>query len=149
MNFQPDIADITHVIQLAVAPVFLLTGIGAIITVMTNRLARAVDRARHLQEARHSARPEERDDLVREFAVVGRRIRLAHRGIAFAVFSELCVCLLVALAFIGAAAKLDLALVVAALFVLAMLSLIVTLMIFLREILLSVRSVRRLIEPAG
>lgn len=148
MNFQPDIQDITHVIQLAVAPVFLLTGIGAIITVMTNRLARAVDRARHLQQVRHSAQAEERDHLVREFEVVGRRIRLAHRAIAFAVFSELCVCLLVALAFIGAATGLELALGVAALFVLAMLSLIATLLIFLREIMLSVRSVSRLLAPA-
>lgn len=146
MTFQPDIADITHVIQLAVAPVFLLTGIGAIITVMTNRLARAVDRARHLQEARHTANADEREHLTREFDVVGRRIRLAHRGIAFAVFSELCVCLLVALAFIGAAAGIDLAPGVAALFVLAMLSLIVTLLIFLREIMLSVRSVSRLLR---
>lgn len=148
MTFQPDLQDITHVIQLAVAPVFLLTGIGAIITVMTNRLARAVDRARHLQATRHAAQDEEREHLTREFEVVGRRIRLAHRAIAFAVFSELCVCLLVAMAFIGAASGLELALGVAALFVLAMLSLVVTLLIFLREIMLSVQSVRRLLKPA-
>lgn len=147
MAFNPDIADITQVIQLAVAPVFLLAGIGAILTVMTNRLARAVDRARFLQRARATAEPGERAALVVESGVVGRRIRLAHRAIAFAVFSELCVCLLVALAFVGAAAKLDLALVVAGLFVLAMLSLIVTLLIFLREIMLSVTSVRTLLRP--
>ena len=148
MNFQPDIADITHVIQLAVAPVFLLTGIGAILSVMTNRLARAVDRARHLQQVRHAAPDEERDHLSAEFGVVGRRIRLAHRAIAFAVFSELCVCLLIALAFVGAAASVDTAGAVAALFVLTMLSLIVTLLLFLREIMLSVRSVSRLVRPS-
>ncbi len=147
MAFNPDITDITQVIQLAVAPVFLLAGIGAILTVMTNRLARAVDRARFLQRARASAGPDERDALVVESGVVGRRIRLAHRAIAFAVFSELCVCLLIALAFVGAAAKLHLAIVVAGLFVLAMLSLIVTLLIFLREIMLSVTSVRTLLRP--
>jgi hypothetical protein len=147
MRLQPDIADITRVIQLAVAPVFLLTGIGAILTAMTHRLARGADRARHLRHARHSAAPEDRDDLIRESGVVGRRIRLAHRAIAFAVSRELCVCLLVALAFAGAAAKLDLVVVVAGLFVLAMLSLIVTLLIFLREIMLSVTSVRRLLKP--
>jgi hypothetical protein len=147
MTFDPDITDITQVIQLAVAPVFLLTGIGAILTVMTNRLARAVDRARFLQHARMTARPDERGALVAESGVVGRRIHLAHRAIAFAVFSELCVCLLIALAFLGAAAKLHLAPVVAGLFVLAMLSLIVTLLIFLREIMLSVTSVRTLLKP--
>jgi len=147
MTFDPDIADITQVIQLAVAPVFLLTGIGALLTVITNRLARAVDRARFLQHARMTAGPEERDVLVAESGVVGRRIHLAHRAIAFAVFGELCVCLLIALAFLGAAAKLHLALVVAGLFVLAMLSLIVTLLIFLREIMLSVKSVRVLLKP--
>ena len=145
MNFSPDIADITHVIQLAVAPVFLLTGIGAILTVMTHRLGRAVDRARHLQATRESAQPDEREHLSAEFGVVGRRIRLAHRAIACAVLSELCVCLLIALAFVGAATGVDLAAVVAALFVLAMLALIATLLIFLREIMLSVRSVSRLI----
>ena len=147
MTFNPDITSITQVIQLAVAPVFLLTGLGAFLTVMTKRLARAVDRARFLQNLRTTAGPDEHRVLVAESGVVGRRIRLAHRAIAFAVFSALCVCLLIALAFVGAAAKLNLAMLVAGLFVLAMLSLIVTLLIFLREIMLSVTSVRTLLRP--
>ncbi|MBX9812193.1 MAG: DUF2721 domain-containing protein [Burkholderiales bacterium] len=49
MSSDPDIAVIAHVIQLAVAPVFLLTGVGALLSVMTNRLGRVIDRARVLE----------------------------------------------------------------------------------------------------
>jgi hypothetical protein len=41
---------VAHAIQLAVAPVFLLSGIGAILAVMTNRLGRIIDRARVLEK---------------------------------------------------------------------------------------------------
>jgi len=50
------ITAVAHVIQLSVAPVFLLSGIGAMLAVMTNRLARVIDRARTL-EAKVTADP--------------------------------------------------------------------------------------------
>ena len=147
MSFQPDIADITQALRLAVAPVFLLTGIGAILTVITRGLAPDVDRAPQLRDVRHGGAPEDRDDLVRESGMVGSRRCLACRAEAFAVFSEPWGRLLVALALVGAAAKLDPAPVVAGLLVLALPALIVMLLILLREIMLSVTSVRRRLTP--
>jgi hypothetical protein len=47
---ESQVTAIAHVIQLAVAPVFLLTGVGAVLAVLTQRLARIIDRARVLEE---------------------------------------------------------------------------------------------------
>jgi hypothetical protein len=134
--------DVTHVIQLAIAPVFLLTAIGTIINVLANRLGRAVDRRSVL-----NARLGELDGAARqtagvELAILGRRFRLIYAAIFLAVLSALLICLLIALAFVDALVSLDLAKVVAILFVLAMLSLIGSLAAFLREIFLGVNTVR-------
>ena len=134
--------DVTHVIQLAIAPVFLLTAIGTIINVLANRLGRAVDRRSVL-----NARVAELDGAARrsadaELAILERRFRLIYAAIFLAVLSALLICLLIALAFVDALVTLDLAKVVAILFVLAMLCLIGSLAAFLREIFLGVHTVR-------
>ena len=135
-------ADIPHVIQLAVAPVFLLTAICTLLAVLTNRLGRSVDRRRVL--ASHLLDPEAHVAALAtdELGEVERRIRLIYAAIALAVLGAIFVCLLIALAFVDALLAADLARAVAAIFVLAMLALIVSLGIFLREIFLAVSSAR-------
>lgn len=64
---------VAHAVQLAVAPVFLLTGIGAILAVMTNRLGRVIDRARDLEERLEVASPESLATLRADLAVLSRR----------------------------------------------------------------------------
>ncbi len=134
--------DVTHVIQLAIAPVFLLTAIGTIINVLANRLGRAVDRRSVLNARVADLDGAARQTALAELAILERRFRLIYAAIFLAVLSALLICLLIALAFVDALVSLDLAKVVAILFVLAMLSLIGSLAAFLREIFLGVHTVR-------
>ncbi len=129
--------DITRAIQLAVAPVFLLTAIGTIVNALMGRLGRAVDRRRKLEELLSVFEGETRDSMNRELEVLARRIKLVLWAMAFAVFSALLVCVLIGTAFLGAFVALDLSKPVAALFVLAIGALTVCLLAFLREVYLA------------
>ena len=132
------IADITRAIQLAVAPVFLLTAIGTIITALNNRLGRAVDRRRVLQERLLHGSEETAIEAKAELAALARRSRLIYFSILAAVTGALLVCLVVACAFIAALLAIDLSKEVAVLFILAMGALVACLTLFLREIYLAV-----------
>jgi hypothetical protein len=133
--------DITHVIQLAIAPVFLLTAVAAIIGVLSNRLARIVDRIRVLEERQPATENPER--LLRELDLLDRRLRLVYLAVACAVSCALLVGLLIVVAFFDAFVKLDLTKIIGALFVLAMIAFITALVVFLREIFLAVNTAHR------
>jgi len=136
------IFDITRIIQLAVAPVFLLTAIGTIINALTGRLARAVDRRRQLEELLPAFEGETRVEMLDELHSLGTRIRLVIWSIALAVTSALLVCLLIGFAFVGAFVTLDLSRTVAALFIAAVAALTICLLLFLREVFVAALSVR-------
>jgi uncharacterized membrane protein YjjP (DUF1212 family) len=138
---QPNLNDITHVIQLAIAPVFLLTAVAAIIGVLANRLARIVDRIRVLEERQPDA--ENRERLLGELGLLDRRLRLVYVAVACAVFCALFVGLLIVVAFVDAFVRLDLTKIIGALFVVAMIAFITALVVFLREIFLAVSSAHR------
>jgi hypothetical protein len=134
------LGDIAHVIQLAIAPVFLLTAIGTLLNVLVNRLGRSVDRRRslvsHLNlDAALAAHAQG------ELGYVNRRVRLIYTAILLDVVAALLICLLIAIAFIDALITADLSQLVAILFVLAMVALIGSLALFLREIYLGVNTV--------
>lgn len=133
------ISTVAYVIQLAVAPAFLLTGIGAILAVMANRLARVVDRFRILSEDLDQREP--RHDM--EMDVLLRRARWVHWAITFSTLAALFVCMLIAALFMGSEINSDPSRVVALLFITAMLTLIVGLLCFLREISLSTRAIEK------
>jgi len=135
-----DLSDISHVIQLAVAPVFLLTAIATLINAMNGRLGRIVDRRRVVQEQLRHPEAEDHAEAVAEMSMLARRSRLVYLSILFAVLSALLVCLVVAGAFVGAMVSVRLAQTVAGLFVAAMFSMIASLSLFLREIYLAVRA---------
>lgn len=130
------LTDISRVIQLAVAPVFLLTAIATLISAMNVRLGRIVDRRRVVQ-ARGGANDAEADA---ELELLARRSRLVYFAIFCAVLAALLVCLVVAGAFLGALLSADIARTVAALFIAAMLAMIAGLGLFLREIFLAVQA---------
>jgi hypothetical protein len=88
------IADISRVIQLAVAPVFLLTAVGTLITAMNNRLSRVIDRRRVLLERKRKGEDVEGTDL--ELGVLSRRVKLIYYAMLFAVMAALSVCVVVA-----------------------------------------------------
>jgi len=134
--------DVTHVIQLAIAPVFLLTAVGTLLNVLANRLGRAVDRRSVLNARLADLGGPTMQSAGDELAILERRFRLIYAAIFLAVLCALLICLLIALAFVDALVSLDLAKLVAVLFVLAMLALIGSLGAFMREIFLGVNTVR-------
>ena len=136
------IDDIAHVIQLVIAPVFMLTAIGTVINVLAGRLGRSVDRRRVLVAALPQLDITVADVAQREISFEIRRIELIYIAISASVMSGLFVYLLIALAFIDAFVEMNLSKLIAALFILAMLALIISLITFLREIFLSTNSPR-------
>jgi hypothetical protein len=131
------IAAISHAIQLAIAPVFLLTAIAGIINALINRLARAVDRRRDVEELLINPQSPDRESLQIELRILSRRTVLTIRSIALAVLSALLVCVLIATAFAAAFVSVDLSDAVGWLFVAAVVALIACLMLFLREVFLA------------
>ncbi len=132
--------DLTHVIQLSVAPVFLLTSLGTILSVLSTRLGRVVDRSRVLRD-RLAGADKERERLIQaEMSLLKRRRRIVNQAITFGTISALLVCSLIALAFIGYLVHVPVASVVALLFIAAMLAFIFALVWFLREVLLAGRT---------
>lgn len=136
------VQDVAHVIQAAVAPVFLLSAIGAMLAVMTHRLARIVDRAREKESAHAAAAPHAAATLRAELATLSRRAKLINQAIASCTLTALLVCLVIAALFVAAFASIDAATLVAALFVGAMASFSFGLVQFLREVTIATRSLR-------
>ena len=136
------VTDITRIIQLAVAPVFLLTAIGTILSALNNRLGRIVDRRRVLEERLrkdHAEGEQPAKEAVYELELLARRIRLIYHAIVLAIVCALFICLLVASAFLGVFVTVDIARLIGTLFILAMFALIGSLWMLLREVFLAVK----------
>jgi hypothetical protein len=146
MGPEDPLAELARTIQLAVAPVFLLTALGTIISVLTARLSRVVDRTRVLtaRVASTAGSPEVlRTSLPpqQELAILGRRRVLVNRAITCATIAALLVCLVVLLAFLGFMLHQNFSKVIAMLFITAMTMFIAALLFFLREIIITVSTV--------
>ena len=132
------VQDITRVIQLAVAPVFLLTAVGSFLGVFANRLARIVDRSRALDSRLAALPPSEQGAVAAERRVLELRARVVRGAIILATTAGLFVCLLIASAFLGFIMRADFGLALAVLFIGAMAALTGALAFFLREVLLAI-----------
>ena len=133
---------IAHAIQLAIAPVFLLTGIAALLGVMANRLARIIDRARYYEQTWEQMDEAARASARGELADLERRRHLASWAINFCTSAALLVCIVIATLFIEAFFSSDLKWLAGALFVSAMIALIGGLGCFLREVYVATHTVR-------
>jgi Protein of unknown function (DUF2721) len=138
----PHLPEIAGTIQLAIAPVFMLTALGTVINALNLRLGRAVDRRRELEERLAGLPQAERVSAQEELSQIGLRVHCVYRAIVFAVISALFTALLIAGAFVGAFVNTDLSYMIAGMFICAMLALIVCLLLFLREIFLAVSTPR-------
>ncbi|UHD14839.1 DUF2721 domain-containing protein [Thiocapsa bogorovii] len=135
------ITDIAQIIQLAVAPVFLLSGIGAMLAVMTNRLGRIVDRARRVEgEAAEKALDPTAPDS--ELKRLSRRAKLIGLSIGLCTVTALLISAVIAILFLGAFLTFDAAVLVALIFIAAMLAFIAALIFFLREVMLATAGLR-------
>jgi CBS domain containing-hemolysin-like protein len=137
-----EVVDIAHAIDLAVAPVFLLSGIGVLLGVLTNRLARIVDRARKVEESLRQAMPSAPDDARDQLRVAARRARFINVSITLGTIAALLVALVVAVLFASTFVPLNLAGPVAVLFVLAMGALVGALLSFLLEVRIAIAALR-------
>jgi len=133
------LSDVSHIIQIAVAPVFLLAAVGTNLMVLTNRLARIIDRSRILEDRLHGHGQANEHDR-HEIEILYQRGHLINRAITLGTACGLLVCLVVAALFIGDALDIALNKAIATLFVLAMLSLIGSFFYFLREIFIATKT---------
>jgi CBS domain containing-hemolysin-like protein len=134
--------DIAHAIQLALAPVFLLSGIAAFLGVLTSRLARVVDRARTIERELRQATAADPDYARAQLRVMARRSRYMNVAITLATVSGLLIALVVALLFSSTFAPLNLAAYVAVMFVVSMLSLVGAFLSFLLEVRIAIATLR-------
>ena len=145
MGNLPEHLDLlAHVIQLAIAPVFLLTAIAGLLGVLANRLSRAVDRAREIESILDATVVPHADALREEHAVCARRSAMILRAIALCVVSALLVCVVIVGLFVTAYYRWspDLSRVVAAIFGCAVLALMAGLLTFLREVYVATTNLR-------
>ena len=143
MLFMASFEQISHIIQLAVAPVFLLTGVAALLGVLTTRFARITDRARLLEKHYNFVKDSEDGELVKfSLRSMWKRARLINRAIGLCVSAALMICLVVICLFLGEFLKVNLGTVIACLFILAMVLLSVGLIYLFREIHITTDSLK-------
>lgn len=145
MNTTGNIADVAQLIQLAVAPIFLLTAVATTLMVLISRLARIVDRGRWLETRAAPENEHHRGELY----LLERRARLIYRSLVLGVCAAISVCVLMMLAFAGALFEFNAARAVAWLFMAALLAYTGTLAFLLREVFLAVANFRWGIHTAA
>lgn len=129
-----EIVSVAHAIQQAVAPVFLLTGVGAFLSVLSSRLGRVIDRFRTIEN--------DAERNMEEMAVLAKRARWIHWAISLCTVCALLVCIVIAALFIGSELGKDPSGTIAFFFVAAMFALTAGLLCFLREIALATGVIR-------
>ena len=137
------VQGVGEVIRLAVAPVFLLSGVGIMLTLFINRLSRAIDRGRELERAvSNLADPVRAQELHVSLANLARRGRLLSVAIALGAICALLVSIVIVVLFLGESFSIRINLVVDALFIAAMLSFIGAILCFLREVFIATATLR-------
>lgn len=144
---ESDLQGITRTIQLAIAPVFLLSAIAAILNVLSTRLGRVVDRARKVEALAFTQVESAQGRSVDELKLLSRRARLIHAAFISATCAALLVCLLIAIAFIGYLFAANVGVAVAGLFVLALVAIVTSLLFLLREVFIAVAVLQFTLPP--
>ena len=139
---EASVTTVGQIIQLAVAPVFLLAGIGAFLNVCAGRLSRIVDRARHVEPKLLASRGAEHDRHLVEIQTLDRRMALVSWAIFFTVLAAVLICLVVILLFAASLADAHFGTTVALLFIGAMTSIGLGFSVFLLETRVGARAVR-------
>lgn len=134
------LVDLIPVLQIAIGPMILISGVGMLLLNMTNRLGRTIDRSRQLVQLLRQCDEEDRRRCKRQLELLWRRAKILQSAIALIATSALLAALLVIALFFSVLLKLELALLLSALFVLCLSLLIAALIYFLRDVNLSLRA---------
>jgi len=126
--------DLIPTLQLSIGPVILISGVGLILLSMTNRFGRIIDRYRILMKDLPGATDADRSRILAQLKILSTRARLVRTGIALSAFSVLLTALLIMSLFLGALLELRIAYIIVGLFVLCMISLIISLFLFISDI---------------
>lgn len=137
-----DASIVARIIGQAVAPVFLLAGIGAFLNTLTGRLARIVDRSRAIEPRLLESQGTEHQRLVRELNLIDRRMGLVSWAITMTVASAVLVCSVVGILFAAALVDLQVGTAIAVMFIGAMATLAAGFFIFLVETRVAARAIR-------
>ncbi|MGA7991656.1 MAG: DUF2721 domain-containing protein [Thermoanaerobaculia bacterium] len=140
--------DVVPILQVAVGPVILISGVGLLLLSMTNRFGRLIDRSRQLAHELRTVSDAERVGLIAQVRILTARARLVRLAIALATTSILLAALLIILLFLTALLGLDVAVVLSLLFIACMACLIASLVLFLRDINFSLHAFTLEIEAA-
>lgn len=137
----PDVSDserIAHLIQVAIAPVFLLNGLGILLNVLTGRLARVVDRVRITGNLiRQNVDATRGPQLLRELGYLRRRLKIINAAIALVATSAFLTCCAILALFLGGLSRATLAQLTVGLFAAAVVTVIAALAVFLAEVRIS------------
>lgn len=144
IDLTPDfsVSTVAEVVRLALAPVFLLSGIGAFLNVCVTRLSRIVDRTREIEPLLLASRGGEHDRWLREMEVLDGRMNLVNWATGLSVLSGVLTCLVVALLFAATLSRLHFGTAIALLFIASMLTIAAGFAVFLFETRLGARQVR-------
>ena len=129
--------DLVPILQVAVGPVILISGVGLLLLSMTNRLGRVIDRSRLLAEARRKADAQDRSRFESQLQVLSRRARLVRLAIILAALSVLLAAVLIIALFLAALVRWEIGIFVVSLFVGCMMSLIGSVIVFIADVNLS------------
>lgn len=130
----PTVAQLIPILQTAVGPVILISGIGLLLLTMTNRLGRVIDRVRILSDILVTASDETHKAIDAQLRILWKRARLIRTSITLASTSALAAAILIIVLFFTALWQLPAAILIATLFVVCMASLIASLIIFIHDV---------------
>jgi hypothetical protein len=136
------ISHLIPVLQIAIGPVILISGVGLLLLTLTNRLGRAVDRSRQLGHELREVSEADRHRLAPQVEILYRRARLLRLSIIMAGLSVLLVAILIIVVFVDVLMKVEIGIAIALLFIGCMTSLIVSLVAFIRDIQLSLQALK-------
>lgn len=136
------VSTVAEIVRLALAPVFLLSGIGAFLNVLASRLSRIVDRSRQIEPRLLAGRGTEHDRWIADLKVLDRRMSLINWATALSVTSAILTCLVVVLLFAANLVRTRLGTEIAWLFIASMLAIGSAFVVFLVETTVAARAVR-------
>jgi CBS domain containing-hemolysin-like protein len=136
------LTELIPVLQIAIAPVILISGVGLLLLSLTNRFGRAVDRTRQIHREMRKAATADRPRLAYQVEVIYRRARLIQVSIVMGALSALFAAILILALFLAALLKWESSVVISLIFICCLVSLVVSLITFIMDIRLSLKALK-------